>query len=56
MFKDSSQHNDSAGWGWARWTGLDQKPYDDGMQACIACHTPVKDRDWVFTEPAQIPR
>jgi len=25
------------------------------MQACIACHTPVKDRNWVFTEPASIP-
>jgi hypothetical protein len=56
MFKDSSRYADSVGWGWARWTGLDQQPFDDGMQACIACHTPVKGRDWVFTEPAQIPR
>lgn len=30
--------------------------YPKGWQACIACHTPVKGRDWVFTEPAQIPR
>jgi hypothetical protein len=56
MFKDSSRYADSIGWGWARWTGLDQKPFDDGMQACIACHTPVKSRDWVFTEPAPLPR
>ena len=55
MFKDSAQYADTYGWGWARWLGLEQKPFDDGMQACIACHTPVKDRDWVFTEPAPMP-
>ena len=56
MFKDSELYPDTYGWGWARWLGLDQKPFDDGMQTCIACHTPVEDRDWVFTEPAQMPR
>jgi hypothetical protein len=56
MFKDSKQFAETYGWGWARWMGLDRKPFNDGMQACIACHTPVKDRDWVFTEPAQMPR
>lgn len=56
MFKDAELYADTYGWGWARWVGLDQNPFDEGMQACIACHTPVKGRDWVFTDPAQMPR
>ena len=56
MFKDSKQYADTHGWGWARWVGLEQAPFEDGMQVCIACHTPVKDRDWVFTSPAQMPK
>jgi len=55
MFKDSKQYSESYGWGWARWVGLEQKPFDRGMQVCITCHTPVKNRDWVFTEPASLP-
>ncbi|MDH3430221.1 MAG: cytochrome P460 family protein [Gammaproteobacteria bacterium] len=56
MFKDSETYADTHGWGWARWVGQDQVPFDNGMQVCIACHTPVKDRDWVFTDPGQIPQ
>lgn len=55
MFKDAAKYVETHGWGWARWVGLDQKPFDGGMQVCISCHTPVKDRDWVFTDPAQLP-
>ena len=55
MFKDSIKYTDSYGWGWARWVGLEQKPFDKGMKVCIDCHTPVKNRDWVFTEPASLP-
>jgi len=55
MFKDSKKYTDSYGWGWARWVGLEQKPFDKGMKVCIACHTPVKNRDWVFTESASLP-
>ena len=55
MLKDSAKYSDSHGWGWARWLGLDQEPFNDGMQTCIACHTPVKDRDWVFAGPAEMP-
>jgi hypothetical protein len=55
MFKDAERYSDTYGWGWARWVGLEQVAFDDGMQACIACHTPVKDRDWVFTDPAIMP-
>ena len=55
MFKDSTKYAESYGWGWARWIGSNQEPFDGGMQVCISCHTPVKDRDWVFTDPAQFP-
>ena len=53
MFKDSAKYTDS--YGWARWVGLEQKPFEEGMQVCIACHTPVRHRDWVFTDPASLP-
>lgn len=56
MFKDSKKYSETYGWGWARWVGLDQKPFNKGMQVCISCHTPVKNRDWMFTDPAQFPR
>ena len=55
MFKDAGRYADTGGWGWARWVGLEQEPFAGGMQACVACHTPVKDRDWVFTEPVLLP-
>jgi hypothetical protein len=55
MFKDSMRFAETQGWGWARWVGLEQQPFEGGMQVCIACHTPVKQRDWVFTDPAPFP-
>lgn len=55
MFKDLKKYSDSYGWGWARWVGLEQTPFDKGMKVCIECHTPVRNRDWVFTEPAPLP-
>ncbi len=55
MFKDSKKYAKTYGWGWARWVGVEQKPFNDGAQICIACHTPVKNRDWVFTDPAAFP-
>jgi hypothetical protein len=55
MFKDSERYAETGGWGWARWVGLEQEPFEGGMQVCVACHTPVKDRDWVFTDPAEMP-
>jgi hypothetical protein len=56
MFKDSELYADTHGWGWARWVGQEQVAFDNGMQVCIACHTPVKDRDWVFTDPGPMPQ
>ncbi len=58
MVKDSARYAATGGWGFARWLGLDQKPYGKDatfVQECFACHTPVKDNDWVFTRPAKLP-
>ncbi len=55
MFKNTKKYGETGGWGWARWVGLDMKPFDDGMQICVACHTPVAQRDWVFSDPAILP-
>ena len=59
MFKDSAKFAaNGTGWGWARWLGQERKPFgkDAGFDAdCIQCHTPVRGKDWVFTEPARMP-
>ncbi len=55
MFKDGAAHAETGGWGWARWVGLEQKPFNEGMQTCVGCHTPVRSSDWVFTDPARFP-
>ena len=58
MFKDSEKYKDTGGWGYARWLGMDQKPYGSDKNfalECMGCHTPVKDNDWVFTTPAILP-
>ena len=58
MIKDSARFAKTGGWGYARWLGQEQKPYGkdaDFVQECIGCHTPVKDRDWVFTHPVKLP-
>ena len=58
MVKDSKKYSSTGGWGFARWKGLEQKPYGDDadfVQECFGCHTPVKDNDYVFTRPAQMP-
>lgn len=57
MFKNASKYAKTGGWGWARWKGMDQKPYGkaDVAKECVACHTPVMANDWVFTRPAAMP-
>jgi len=57
MFRDAAKYASTGGWGWARWKGLDQVPHGDAnvAQECVACHTPVKDNNWVFTRPAPMP-
>ncbi len=58
MLKNSKKYAANDGWGYARWIGLDQKPYGKDAkfdQECVACHTPRKSNDWVFTAPAVMP-
>lgn len=58
MIKDQQKYKSTAGWGFARWLGLDQKPYGEKVgfdQECVSCHAIVKDKDHVFTLPAQLP-
>ena len=58
MVKDAARYARTGGWGFARWTGLEQIPYGndaDFVQECFGCHTPRKDNDYVFTHPVTIP-
>ena len=58
MIKDSAAYPDTGGWGFARWLGLDQRPFGQDatfVEGCFGCHTPVADRDYVFTTPVVLP-
>jgi hypothetical protein len=51
MVKDAKKYAASGGWGFADFTG--GKPGDRALhETCFACHTPAKDRDYVFTRYA----
>ena len=62
MVKDSTRFADSAGWGWGAFiydaasdtfrpaTGADRPPQEADAKCGLACHTVVKERDYVFTE------
>ncbi len=56
MYKDSKKFAaNGTGWGWARWIGPEHKPYGENKefeQECIDCHSPVEEKDWVFTHGA----
>ena len=59
MVKDAKVWASTGGWGYARWVGEELKPYGANSNfalECVACHTPVKDNDWVYTIPAQFPK
>lgn len=54
MIKDAKKYAATEGWGWARWRGNDLTPYGKDAQftqECVTCHRPMKDNDYVFTEP-----
>ena len=58
MVKDSKKYANTGGWGFARWVGMDQKPYGKDanfVQECFGCHIPMKNNDWVFTKPVRMP-
>jgi hypothetical protein len=51
MVKDSKKYAATGGWGFADFK--DGKPGDKALhETCFACHTPAKDRDYVFTHYA----
>lgn len=58
MVKDAGRYAETGGWGYARWVGRELRPYgkDAGFVAeCHACHTPVRETDFVFTRPIRLP-
>ena len=51
MVKDSKKYAATGGWGFADFT--DGKPGGKALhETCFPCHTPAKDRDYVFTRYA----
>lgn len=58
MVKDSERFTDTGGWGFARWLGMEQRPFGESpefAQECFGCHTPVESTDYVFTKPVTLP-
>lgn len=58
MIRDSKKFADTNGWGYARWLGMEQKPYGNDAsfaQECSTCHLQAKDTGYVFTRKAPLP-
>lgn len=58
-FMQKDQHfSATGGWGFSRWLGTelhrDEKTMDG--QECVACHGLAQDNDYVFTQPAIMPK
>ena len=53
MIKDKVLYAATKGWGFARFDGLEKKPFGDkGFEySCINCHLAVENNDYVFTRP-----
>lgn len=59
MIRNKTRYAATGGWGFARWKGMDQKPYGKDAsfaQECYGCHTRAEKEDFVFTIPAPLPR
>ena len=53
MIKDSKKFPETGGWGFGHWEGKTLVMNDKEKSAtCFACHTPMKDHDYVYTFPA----
>lgn len=53
MIKDSKKFAKTAGWGFGHWVDGKLVMHEAEKAAtCFACHTAVKDADYVFTAPA----
>jgi hypothetical protein len=58
MIKDAKKYAATGGWGFARWVGMELKPYgsdEDFVQECFSCHVPVAYNDYVFTRYVKLP-
>jgi mono/diheme cytochrome c family protein len=54
MVRDSKKYAGTLGWGWARWRGADLQPYGKDKNftsECVGCHNPLRNTNYVFTEP-----
>ena len=52
MIKDSFSYQETGGWGFGRWEGVKLvMNYKQQSATCFACHTTVKNNDYVFTTP-----
>lgn len=54
MIKNRKKYASTAGWGWAQWMGPELKPFGKDANfanECVACHTPLRRNDYVFTAP-----
>jgi hypothetical protein len=54
MLRDAKKYARTLGWGWGRWRGLELKPYGKDaafLEECVRCHRPLRDTNYVFTEP-----
>jgi hypothetical protein len=54
MIRDSQKYHATNNWGWARWRGVDLKPYGKNAafsNECMNCHAPMAKNDFVFTMP-----
>ena len=52
MIKDSKKFPETGGWGFGHWEGKTLVMNDKEKSAtCFACHTPMKDHDYVYTSP-----
>ncbi|QPK64617.1 cytochrome P460 family protein [Methylomonas sp. LL1] len=53
MVKDSKKFAETGGWGFGHWEGDKLVMNDKEKSAtCFACHSPMKDADYVYTVPA----
>lgn len=58
MIRDSKKFTDTNGWGYARWLGMEHKPYGNDAnfaQECSNCHLQAQDNGYVFTRKAPLP-
>ena len=52
MVKDANKYPETGGWGFGQWLGKNIVMHDAEKSAtCFACHSPMKDQDYVYTTP-----